>query len=144
METRRTEDERRGVAVGQEPDGRSFGALLLELTKETTALVRGEVALARTEIEEKVAQAERGIISMASGGAVLFAGILTLIACAVLALSLAWPAWVSALVVGLVVTAIGVVLVLTGRKKMSKERLSLHRTMSSLRDTKTFAQEQTS
>lgn len=124
--------------------GRSLAGLLRELTRETTALVRAEVALARSEIEEKVTEAERGVSSIATGAAVLFAGVLALVACAILALSLVWPAWVSALVIGLAVCVIGGVLLYAGRKKMSARGLKPQRTIASLHETRTMAKEQVS
>src|SRR5690606_26031390 len=66
--------------------------------------------LARAEIGGKIDRVGRGAIAGAAGGAVAYAGLLTLIAAAVLALSLVIRAWASALIVGAVVTVVGMVL----------------------------------
>jgi uncharacterized membrane protein YqjE len=116
--------------------GRGIGDLFRELTGETTALLRAEVALARSEIGEKVEQAKTGVTSMLAGSVVLFAGILGLMAAAILALSRIWPAWAAALVVGGAVTLIGLVLVLVGRSRVKTGNLTPDRTMESLHATK--------
>lgn len=134
-----SEDERVRSSRAHKGNGHSFGYLLRELSGETSALLRGELALARNEIEDKVTDAQRGVSSMAAGGAVLAAGLLGLMACAILALSLVWPAWLSALVVGGVVTLVGLILVMAGRSKTSASHLKPEQTIRSLRDTKRFA-----
>jgi hypothetical protein len=125
-------------------DGRSLGSLFVELTRETSALVRAEIALARLEIEEKLSQMQEGVGRMAAGGAVVFAGTLTLIACMVLALSIVWPAWLAALVVGAAVTCAGAYLLARGRQQIKQRGLRPERTISSLRDVKAVAKEQVS
>jgi hypothetical protein len=130
--------------VPREPDRRTLGALFVELTRETSALVRAEVALVRSEMDEKVNELQRGLGGLAAGGAVAFAGALTLIACAVLALSLVWPAWAAALVVGLVVSLAGAGLLVYGRQRVRAQHLRPSRAIESLKDTKEFAKEQVS
>ena len=65
----------------------SAAGLLRRLLDEASTLVRKEIALARVEISEALSEAKVAAISMASGGAVLFAGLLVLLAAAVLALA---------------------------------------------------------
>jgi hypothetical protein len=125
-------------------DPRSLGSLFVELTKETSALLRAEVELAKSEIEEKVEDAQRGVISMASGGAVLFVGVLTLVACLVLALSEVWPPWAAALVVGLVVSGVGAFLLMRGRVAFKASHLKPTRTIASIQSTTAMAKEQMS
>jgi uncharacterized membrane protein YqjE len=131
-------------APARDHDRRSLGALFLELTKETSALVRAEVTLARLEIEEKLSQMQQGVTSLAAGGLVLFAGLLALITCAILVLSEIWSPWAAALVVGLVVVAIGAGLLAYGRSRVKANRLKPRRLVETLRDTKQFAKEQAS
>jgi hypothetical protein len=132
------------AAPAREHERRSLGGLLLELTKESSALVRAEVTLARLEIEEKLSEVQHGVSGLAVGGLVTFAGVLTLIACAVLALSSLWPAWQAALVVGLGVFVIGLCLVAYGRSRVKARRLRPRRVMETLRDSKEFVKEQAS
>lgn len=124
--------------------GRGIGDLLGELTAESAALVRAEIALARKEIEHKVDTVGKGVTSMATGGAVLYAGLLTLIAAVVLALAQEMDPWAAALIVGLIVCAVGAALLVMGRKNVKDEGMELPRTSRSLQQTKAMVQEQTS
>ena len=128
----------------REHDRRGLGGLLLELTKETSALVRAEVTLARLELEGKLHQMQHGVSGLAAGGLVLFAGVLALVACAILALSRIWSPTLAALAVGLVMVAIGAGLLLYGRSRVKARSLAPQRTMAALRSTKQFAKEQAS
>ena len=61
------------------PESRSIGDLLKELRDESTALLRAEVALAKTEVTEKATKAGRNAAYLAAGGAVAYAGLLFLL-----------------------------------------------------------------
>ncbi len=120
----------------------SLGDLFAKLTHEMRTLVVQELRLARTEVSEKVTQVERGVSALALGGAILFAGLLTIIACAVIALALVVQLWLSALIVGLVVSAIGFFMVASGRESLKKENLELKRTRESLKEDRQWAKAQ--
>lgn len=92
------------------PD-RSLGELFSELTREITTLIRQEVALAKTEMSSKVSSVGKDLGFVAAGGLVAYAGFLVLLAFLVLLLGTFMPLWVSALIVGAVVTGIGIYLV---------------------------------
>src|SRR6202012_4272199 len=95
------------------------GQLLKELTAETTTLLRQEVDLAKTEMGEKASRVGTNLGSLAIGGAVLFAGSLALLFAAVNALTeilahvfpITVAAWLSPLVLGVVLGVIGYSLV---------------------------------
>lgn len=123
----------------------SVGTLLSTLLNEVTALVRGEAALAKAEMSEKTHQAMAGVGAIATAGAVLFGGFLTLLAALVMLLNEVLPPetrpWLSAVVVGAVVTLIGVVMLKAGLKKVRAQGLMPNRTMNSLRDDQTLAKQ---
>lgn len=124
------------------PDGhRPISSLARELIGEVQALVTGEVALAKTEAFEKVGQIQRAIASSAIGAGLLACGILTLVAASVFALGLVWPLWLSALVVGAVITIVGALMLSGARSRMSAEQLKPERTMESLRSDRELARE---
>ena len=50
-------------------DDRSLGELFVELTKETTTLVRQEVQLAKTEMRQKATEAGTDVAFLGTGGA---------------------------------------------------------------------------
>ncbi|BBI48745.1 hypothetical protein HORIV_11660 [Vreelandella olivaria] len=124
--------------------GSSVGSLLSTVMHEISSLVRNEAELAKTEMSEKTHQAMAGIASIAIAGAVLLGGFLTLLAAAVFLLNEILPPdttpWLSALIVGGVVTVIGIIMLKAGQKKLQARSLMPTRTMSSLHSDKAVAQ----
>jgi hypothetical protein len=86
---------------------RPLGELFAELARETGTLVRQEVDLARTEMTSKLKVAVKDVAMVGVGAALALAGGLALLAAAILALAMVLPLWLSALIVGAVVIAIG-------------------------------------
>ena len=110
--------------------------LLRRLVDEFTVLFRKEIALAKAEVAQGFSQVKAGVISMASGGAVLFAGFLVLLAAAVLGLSNLMPDWLAALIVGAVVSIIGFVMINSGKNKLDPAVLKPERTQHALQKDK--------
>ncbi len=127
----------------QSGDDRSLGELFAELTKETTTLVRQEVQLAKTEMSQKATEAGKDVGFLGAGGALAYAGLLAIIAGIVLALGEIIPLWVSALVVGLVVAAIGYFLVRKGLNALKQGSLAPEQTIQTLKEDKEWAKDQT-
>ena len=73
---------------------------------------------------------------MASGGAVLFAGILVLLAAAVLGLSHVVADWLAALIVGGLVSIVGFVMINSGKNKFDPASLKPERTQRALQQDK--------
>ncbi|MFZ7127692.1 MAG: phage holin family protein [Desulfobacterales bacterium] len=119
----------------------SISSLFSTLLGDVTQLFRQEVLLAKTEITEKINQAASGGISLAVGGAVVFAGFLVLLHAAVLALSNVVAPWLSALIVGGVVVIVGVVFLMKGRSNLKSRNLAPTRTTASLRRDKDLAKQ---
>jgi hypothetical protein len=113
---------------------RSIGTLLRELSRELATLLRQETELARAEIRQKAGQFRRGAGELGAGALAAFAGFLILLHAGVYALgplvgSLAW----AALLVGGAALAVGVLLLLRGRRRLTAEGLVPARTIDSLR-----------
>jgi xanthine/uracil permease len=129
--------------MAQLRDERSLGDLFSDLSRETTTLVRQEVQLAKAELTQSATEAARGIGMLVAGGAVAYAGLLFLLLAIVFGLIEAgWDAWLSALVVGLVVVAIGAVLVLRARESLKPANLAPQKTVESLKEDAVWAKEQ--
>jgi uncharacterized membrane protein YqjE len=122
--------------------GRAVGALVRELVDEASALVRAEAELARTEIRENVAEAKRGVASLAGGAAVVLVGFMALVAAVILLLALALPAWLSALIVGVIVAGAGVAMLMWGRSKTDVHALKPERTIRSLGQDRQLARDE--
>jgi len=105
-----------GPAAG-EP---STGELINRLTAQSTELIRSELQLAKTEMTEKAKHAGVGVGMFGGAGLVALYGLGTLIAAIVLALALVLPAWLSALIVAVVLFAIAGVVALMGKKQVSQ------------------------
>ena len=129
--------------MAQVRDERSLGDLFSDLSRETTTLVRKEVQLAKAELTQSATEAARGIGMLVAGGAVAYAGLLFLLLAIVFGLIEAgWDAWLSALVVGLVVVAIGAILVLRARESLKPANLAPRRTIETLKEDQEWAKEQ--
>jgi hypothetical protein len=129
--------------MAQVRDERSLGDLFSDLTRETSSLVRQEVQLAKAELTQSATEAARGIGMLVAGGAVAYAGLLFLLLAIVFGLIEAgWDPWVSALVVGLVVVAIGAFLVLRARESLKPANLAPQKTVKTLKEDAEWAKEQ--
>jgi uncharacterized membrane protein YqjE len=104
-------------AIGEDP---TLGALVHDMTQQMSTLVRDEMRLAQAEMTQKGKAAGLGIGLFGGAGLVALYGVGTLIATVILALALAVPAWVSALVVTVVLFAVAGVLALVGKKNVSQ------------------------
>lgn len=114
-------------------DGDSTVGLVRRLFDEVSTLFRQELDLATAEISRSLSAAKAGIGSMATGGAVAFAGFLVILEAIVLALAEVFVPWFAALIVGVVVAIIGYAMLRTGRKRVEPEAFTPTRTQESLR-----------
>jgi hypothetical protein len=111
----------------------STGNLLRTLINEVSDLMRQEIALAKAEMNEKIAQLKAGVGSLAVGGVVAFAGLIVLLMAGVYGLALVLPLWASALIVGGGVTLLGLILLAVGSSKLKRTNLAPERTTASVR-----------
>lgn len=124
---------------GGEP---SLGKLFSNLAYDTRTLLIQEVALAKSEMSQKVSQGKRGATFLGIGGAIAYAGLLALIGAAIMALALFMPGWLAALIVGVVVAIVGYVLIQKGLNELKPEELKPTQTIESVKETKEWAKEQ--
>ena len=108
------------VREPQHPEDHSVGALVHDLSQQTSQLVREEMALAKAELQEKGKHAGLGMGLFSVAGLLAFFGGACLIATAILLLALAMPAWLAALVVTLVLFAAAGIAALTGKKQVQR------------------------
>ncbi|MGF7239013.1 MAG: phage holin family protein [Frankia sp.] len=101
------------------PANGSAGELVSQLSDEVSRLVRDELKLAQAELTDKGKKAAIGGGLFGGAGLVGIFALGTFVACAVLGLATALSAWLSALIVGAVLLAIGGVLAVTGKKEVS-------------------------
>lgn len=134
----------RDLRAAPEGDTRSLGELFSDLANETTTLIRQEVALAKTEFRQKAVNAGKDVGFIVVGGLLAYAGLLALIATVIIAIALALPWWLSALIVGVVVTGVGGMLAMKGINdlKQGEGNPVPQQTIQTLQDDVRWAKEQ--
>ncbi|HEY6483989.1 MAG TPA: phage holin family protein [Steroidobacteraceae bacterium] len=123
-------------AIESQTDGiesQTIVGLLRRLTDEITTLFRQEAALAASEFTRSFTKLLTGTVSIAAGGAVLFSALLVLLAAAVLGLATVLPAWLAALIIGIIVGAVGFVMIQVGRKSLDPDLIKPKRSSESLK-----------
>jgi len=124
------------------PRERSIGALFSDLARDTSLLIRQEIALAKAEIANGVSNLGLGIGKVAAGALVAFVGFVFLCLAGVYGLSKVVEPWLAALIVGGVVIALGAALAFIGKGKLSGDNLVPRRTIRTLKDDAEWAKEQ--
>ncbi|HYI13808.1 MAG TPA: phage holin family protein [Thermomicrobiales bacterium] len=126
----------------QSRDDRSLGELFSELSRQTSTLIRQEIALAKVEMKQKGAEVGKDVGMMAAGGALAYAGLLALIATVIIVLAEFIPWWLSALIVSLVVLGIGGLLVQRGMSALKQTSMAPEQTIETLKEDKEWAKKQ--
>ena len=99
-------------------DDPTLGALVHDLTEQVPQLIRSELRLAQAELTEKGKRAGMGVGLFSAAGLLAFLGLCCVVATAILALALALPGWLSALIVAAVLFAGAGIVALVGRNEM--------------------------
>lgn len=115
------------------PDFESTPSLLRRLGNDVGVLFAQELALLKAEISHAIADLKTATVSIALGGAVAFMGGIFLLLAAVYGLSNVVEPWLAALIVGGVVTLIGIVMLATGRRKLEPTAIAPRRTAAAIR-----------
>ncbi len=126
----------------QERDDRSIGELIAELSRETATLVRNEIQLAKAEMSQKASRVGKNVGFLVVGGLVAYTGLLALVAAVILVLGLVIPYWLSAAIVGLVIVAVGAILVVKGANALRQEDPAPRETVETLKEDKEWLKDQ--
>jgi hypothetical protein len=97
----------------------SLGETVGGLAEDVQDLVRGEIRLARAELDQKFHQLMITAIWLLGGALVGFAGLVVLLQGVAVGLALVLPAWAAFLIVGLVIVVISAVFVRSGLGMLS-------------------------
>lgn len=119
-------------AVPSREDDTSIGGLLKQLAREIPMLFTKELALAKAEMRENLRATKAGVAAVATGGAVMLAGLIVLMMAAVYGLGTVLPLWGSALIVGAAGLIIGWLMVTAGKKQFEPDALKPDHTIHSL------------
>jgi hypothetical protein len=112
----------RPVGAPERPGGeRTLGQLVADASKDLSAIVRSEVALAKVELKRDVVAGVAGAAMFVVAGVFAFlALILLLIAAAYGLVAAGLSAWLAFLIVAAALLLIGVLLVLVGKRRLGK------------------------
>lgn len=103
-------------ATAAEP---STGELVSQLSEQTSRLIRDELRLAQLELTAKGKRAGAGVGLFGGAGLMAFFGGACFITAAILALAIALPAWLAALIVGGALMLVAGVAALVGKREVS-------------------------
>jgi membrane protein len=102
----------------QTTSNQTTSKLVNQLSTQVSDLVRGELALARSELQSKGKRLGTGAGLAGGAGVLAVGGLLAFLAAAIAALALVLPVWASALIVGAAMLIIAGVVGLLGRKQI--------------------------
>ncbi len=112
--------------------GAGLGEVVGNLATDLQDLVRGEVRLARAELDQKLNSIILAAVWLLGGALVAFAGLVVLLQAGALALAQIMAPWAAFLIVGLVIVIAGALLARTGLAMLSLKGLTPSRTMANL------------
>jgi uncharacterized membrane protein YqjE len=101
-------------------DDRSVGELVNQLSRQTSTLIRQELQLAQTELQEKGKRVGIGAGMFGGAGMVALYGVGALVAAAIIGIGTLLEPWIAAVIVGVVLLAVAGVLALLGRKQVER------------------------
>jgi uncharacterized membrane protein YqjE len=122
-------------------DERSISEVLKDIGGSIQHIVRSEIRLARIEIAESVRRARSSMLSLATGGVLTIYGLGFLMLAAMFALDIALPAWLSALIIGLLALIGGSIGIFRGRGRL-KEIRPPHKTIETVKEDLQWMKEQ--
>jgi hypothetical protein len=125
-------------------DERPLGELFSDLVNETTTLVRNEVALAKVELTQKATKVGRNIGSLVIGGAIGYAALLAICAAVILLLDRVMPAWLAALIVGVVIGVVSWLLIRKAITTLQRMELKPQETVESIKEDAQWIKDQIS
>jgi hypothetical protein len=114
------------------PGAASLGDLLGGLARDIQDLVRGEIALGRAELEQKLDRVIIAAIWLLGGALLGFAGLVVLLQGLAAILALMMPVWLALLIVGVIIVGVGAAFARSGIAMLSLKTLTPDRTAANL------------
>jgi len=101
---------------------RTIGDILKDIGGVLQQMIRSEIRLAGTEVAESARQAKSSALLFAGGGMLGIYGVGFVLLAALFALNLVLPAWLSALILGLVLLGAACIGIAKARQSLTKVR----------------------
>ena len=121
----------------------SLGELLGELASHSANLVRDEVALAKQELTEKLRTVQATILIVLLGAVTGMIAAASLCAAIILALAKYLEPWLSALLVGVVLSVAAATIIVSGLERLRRTALKPEQTLATLEENKQWLKEMT-
>ena len=120
---------------------RPFAALLNALIDDVRRLIRLEFALFKQEMAGNARRLSFGLVAIAVGGVLAFTAWLAIFSAAIIALTIVWPAWLAALVLGAATLMVGGLVLYFGIRRIRAEKMVPQRTINTLREDSVWIRE---
>src|SRR5512142_2212195 len=98
---------------------RSLPAIAKDLSADLGRLVQGEIAMAKSELQENITRVGKGAGLFGGAGVVGLFALEFLLLAAMFGIGAALPLWAAALIVGVALAIVAGVLAMTGKKDLS-------------------------
>ncbi|GMA21002.1 phage holin family protein [Arsenicicoccus piscis] len=119
-----------------DPQARSFGQLVADATQDLSTIVHNEIQLAKAEVKVDAAKAGKGAGLLAGAGVFAFLALILLLIAAAYGLTAAGlAAWLSFLIVAVVLLVVAGILGLVGKKALSGIKGKPERTIRNAQET---------
>ncbi len=113
--------------------GDGLGTILGRIVNDLQELVRGEIRLARAELDQKLQSIIIAAIFLLGGALLAFAGLVVFLQGIAAALALLLSTWAASLIVGIVIVLVGGAFAWLGLGRLSLKTLAPDRMSASLR-----------
>lgn len=120
----------------------SLGTLVTGIVADLQDIVRGEVQLAKTELQEDASALGKGAAAIAVGALVALVGFIFLMLGVTYLLNKSLEMWLAAGIVGVVLLVIGIIAALVGKNQLSAASLTPEKTIDSLKEDQEWASRQ--
>ena len=120
------------MSANRSEAGYTLGPILGSIAKDIQDLIRGELRLARAELDQKLHRLVIAAVFLLGGALLAFAGLVVVLEGIAAALALVLPVWAASLIVGIVIVAIGGLFALSGLRMISLKALTPTRAADSL------------
>jgi uncharacterized membrane protein YqjE len=131
-----------GSPTSQTSENESIGSLLAGLIGDLQQLIRGEVALAKTEVREELGGAMRGVGMLGAAAIVGLVGLILLMFGVAAYLENWLEDWQAMGLVGLVLIILAAIAAMLGKRRLQASAIAPDRTIASLKEDKEWASQQ--
>ena len=114
---------------------------LTERGCDVLPLIRLEFALFKQEMAGNVRRLGVGLVAIAVGSVLAFTAWLAIFSAAVIALTIVWPAWLAALVLGAATLMVGGLVLYFGIRRIRARTMVPQRTINTLREDSVWIRE---